>query len=584
MDPRKVSLHIRLTHLYGSNMNRRLGAVIVAIALTTASCSSSSTDSKESDQQLKGAPAGPVAGGSSKTTIPVKIPTPTASKKPMTLCTSTWNPFDPTTPVGTKNLLAYAAYKSIPSMASATLSIDDAKVSEATSSATLTVTVKITNPQKQELHLQFGWAAYNNTAVESSDFVKSNGAVDVTVTGAQAQLTSLTRTYPIKVSLINDQLPEVDDMWRQVTEDMNVRIGVCPSPAIKILKDTANVVITEDDTVFDALGSTNNERELIDGYLLAVAAEEVYASKAYENASLANYISGYLGDLYAKRGTPIVYSNSSPFSDEVIVFTTSKAVVVDFRGSQQTQDFLTDLRVDFTGTGASSLKYGPELAHIGFWEAVDHQYSGLIAAVRSAMTGGKKVYVTGHSLGAAMATIFAFRAQKDGINIEKVSTIGSPRAFNGNAALDYYDMGLGTRTTRWIFDDDVVTHIPSEGALIALCTLAMLTVPAFGTTVCASAAGVFIGLTDDYRHVGLVRRFEADFGGDNCVNFHLAMPEDLWGPPTYKINDYESTLISVNDHSTYRYINGFWRSMSPTAQALVKPAPNDPRFVCEGTL
>lgn len=501
----------------------------------------------------------------------------------MTLCTATWNPFDPSTQLGTKNLLGFAAYKSVPTMASATLSIDDAKISENAGSATLTVKVNIINPQKQELHLQFGWATYDKTAIATSDYVKSSGAIDVNVTGSDSQQTSITRTYPITISIVNDQVPEVDDMWRQVTEDMQVRIGVCPSPAIKILKDTAGVVITEDDTVFDTLGGSSSEQELIDGYLLAVAAEEVYASKGYENSSLADYISKYLGDLYAKRGTPIVYSNSTASSDEVIVFTTSKAVVVDFRGSQQSLDFLTDLRVDFTGTGFLSPKYGLELAHVGFWQAVDHLYSALITAVRTAMTGGKKVYVTGHSLGAAMATVFAFRATKDGVPIEKVSTIGSPRAFNGNAALDYYDMGLGPRTTRWIFNDDVVTHIPNEGALAALCTLAILTVPSFGTTVCASAVGVFLGLTDDYRHVGLVRQFEADFGGNHCVNFHLAYPESIWGPPAYKINDYASLLISVSDHSTYRYINGFWRSMSAAAQALVKPAPNDPRFVCDGT-
>ena len=564
-------------------MTRRFSASLVACIFALAACSTSESGSNSSALPTKGGVKGPVIGGPSKTTVPIKIPVPTISKKQMTLCTATWDPFDPSTQLGTKNLLGFAAYKSVPTMASAKLTIDDAKVAENGGSAVLTVTVQITNPQKQELHFQFGWATYDKSALATTDYVKSSGATDVNITGADSKLTSLNRSYSIKIPIVNDQFPEVDDLWRQITEDMQVRIGVCPSPAIKILKDTAGVTITEDDTVFDALGNGGNEKELIDGYLLAVAAEEVYASKAYENSSLTDYISGYLGDLYAQRGTPIVYSNSTAFSDEVIVFATSKAVVVDFRGSQQSLDFLTDLRVDFTTTGSSSLQYGPELAHIGFWQAVDHLYSGLIAAVRTAMTGGKKVYVTGHSLGAAMATVFAFRATKDGVPIEKVSTIGSPRAFNGNAALDYYDMGLGARTTRWIFDDDVVTHIPSEGSLIALCTLALLTVPAFGTTVCASAASVFLGLSDDYRHVGLVRRFEADFGGDNCVNFHLAYPEDIWGPPTYKINDYESVLISVNDHSTYRYINGLWRSMSAAAQSLVKSAPNDPRFICDGT-
>ena len=571
-------------------MIRRLGAFIVAVALTATACSSSGENSKGSDSQLKGATAGPVVGGSNKTTLPVKIPTPAATKKPMTLCTSTWNPFDPTTPMGTKNLLAYAAFNSTPSTATATLSIDDGKVAENGGSVTLTVTVKINNPLKQELHMQFGWSTYDKAAVAGSDYTKNTGAIDVIVTGTEAQLTSITKTYAIKVLIMNDQIPEVDDMWRQITEDMSVRIGVCPSPAIKILKDTANVLISEDDTMFDALGRGGNEGDIVDGYLLSVAAGEAYAD-AFQEPDMTKYVASYLGDLYAKRGTPIIYSKSTTSSDDVFVFTTSKAVIVTFRGSEQSQDWLTDLMVGYVGTGYSFTGYGPELAHAGFWGAVANLYPDLLSTVRTAAASGKKVYVTGHSLGAAMASVFAFRAQKDGLNIEKVSTIGSPRAFSGNTAYDYSVMGLGPRTSRWIFDDDIVTHIPSTGALVGLCVALAVLAPYLpaGVVISGAACSTAVsnallsisGIADDFRHVGEVRRFEGDIGGDNCVNFKLTYPRDIFGPPTIAINDYESVLVSGDDHSIARYVNAFWRSLSPSSQKSLRPAPSDPRFNCK---
>lgn len=553
----------------------RSTALILVATLVAVSCSSGSSGGS-SDDVLKG---GGVVG--MPTTPTIKVTTTTPAKKAQTLCTAVWNPFDPTTPQGTKNLLNYAAFKAAATTATAKLSIDDATVVENSGSATLNVIVQITNPMKQELHMQWGWSTFAKTALETSDYQKSSGAVDVNIVGPESKLTSVTKTYQIKVLIQNDTTPEVDDMWRQVVENLQVRIGVCPSPAIQITKDTGVITINEDDTVFDALGKGGAEADLVDGYLLAVAATESYADRFKSESDITKYINNFLGDIYTKRGTPIIYSKSTGNSDDVMVFTTANSVIVTFRGSEQFQDFLTDLDIGFTSAGGSFLNYGLELAHNGFWNAVNNLYPDLIKVVKAQAASGKKVYITGHSLGAAMATIFALRAKRDGVAIEKVSTIGSPRAMNGSAGFEYYSLGLGNRTSRWIFDDDMVTHIPNLAILSSLCVLAMVTFPSFGMIPCTSAASVVLG--DTYRHVGEVRRFEADIGGDNCIDFHLAYPSTTWGTGPYQLNDYESFSISYNDHKTARYVNAFWRSLSPAGQALVRPIPNDPRFACDGS-
>lgn len=562
----------------------RLSAFLIASVMLGVGCSASEGASDSSSGPLKG--AAPV--GAAKTTVPLKLPTTTA--KPLSLCTAVWNPFDPTTQLGTKNLLSYAAFNSVPTTATAKLSIDDGSIAENGGAVTLTVTVNILNPLKQELFMQFGWSTYDKLATAGSDYTKNSGSVDIVIKGNEAKQTSITKTYPITVAIINDQVPEVDDMWRQITEDLQVKIGVCPSPAITIVKSTGNITIAEDDTMFDALGRGGAEGDIIDGYLLAVASGEAYTD-AFNEPDMPKYVSMYLGDLYKRRGTPIIYSKTTSNSDDVFVFTTQKAVVVTFRGSEQAQDWTTDLTVAYTPTGYSFTGYGVELAHSGFWTAVSNLYPDLLKTVKAAAASGKKVYVAGHSLGAAMSTVFAFRAKKDGVPIEKVSTVGSPRAFSGNTALDYNLMGLGPRTSRWIFDDDMVTHIPSTGALVGLCPLlaiAELFLPggvAISATACADAVSNALlsltGIADDFRHVGEVRRFEGDINGNNCVDFKLTYPTDLFGPPAILINDYESTFVSGYDHSISRYVNAFWRSLSAASQNSLKAPPNDPRFICK---
>ena len=93
--------------------------------------------------------------------------------------------------------------------------------------------------------------------------------------------------------------------------------------------------------------------------------------------------------------------------------------VLSFRGTEVTEksDVLADL------TSGKNIEACGGKVHVGFKGEVNKVWP----AIERAVTGIDTVYVTGHSLGAAMATIAASRMQD---KVEALITFGSPRAGN----------------------------------------------------------------------------------------------------------------------------------------------------------
>lgn len=93
--------------------------------------------------------------------------------------------------------------------------------------------------------------------------------------------------------------------------------------------------------------------------------------------------------------------------------------VLSFRGTEVTEksDVLADL------TSGKNIEACGGKVHVGFKGEVNKVWP----AIERAVTGIDTMYVTGHSLGAAMATIAASRMQD---KVEALITFGSPRAGN----------------------------------------------------------------------------------------------------------------------------------------------------------
>src|SRR5262249_34460233 len=75
-------------------------------------------------------------------------------------------------------------------------------------------------------------------------------------------------------------------------------------------------------------------------------------------------------------------------------------------------------------------------AHLGFTALLDEVWERVNAEAR-ALLPGRQLYLTGHSLGGALATLAAYRFQKAGVPVAGVFTFGSPRVFDEELARQY---------------------------------------------------------------------------------------------------------------------------------------------------
>jgi len=124
----------------------------------------------------------------------------------------------------------------------------------------------------------------------------------------------------------------------------------------------------------------------------------------------------------------------------------SPFTVLVFRGTEQNiKDYLTDLEIGKLLSGGNKKDM-----RAGFTEALDSVWSEIDAALAQLNC---PVFYTGHSLGAALATLAAARHAPSA-----VYTFGSPRV--GNQA--FIASLCSVPIYRIVDDEDVVTTVPSE--------------------------------------------------------------------------------------------------------------------------
>ena len=114
--------------------------------------------------------------------------------------------------------------------------------------------------------------------------------------------------------------------------------------------------------------------------------------------------------------------------------TGQRAIYVVFRGSESLQNWLDDLDVVLTGysaPGCSSCE-----VHKGFYDAEQSVFQNVVSQVKALLATypGYQVVFTGHSLGAALATLFSIDFVNAGISNVRMFNYGSPRVGNTNFA------------------------------------------------------------------------------------------------------------------------------------------------------
>jgi triacylglycerol lipase len=135
-------------------------------------------------------------------------------------------------------------------------------------------------------------------------------------------------------------------------------------------------------------------------------------------------------------------------STDCYVASNSSFVLVAFRGTEPDEwsDVLTDVKIKLVPWTVGQV-------HRGFKEALDAIWPTLDAAL--AALPGRTVWFTGHSLGAALATLAADRFA----STRGVCTFGCPRVGDPTFAAAF-DAKFAGRSLRYVNNNDVVTHVP----------------------------------------------------------------------------------------------------------------------------
>ena len=141
-------------------------------------------------------------------------------------------------------------------------------------------------------------------------------------------------------------------------------------------------------------------------------------------------------------------SFQTPLAHALIV-ENSSSVILAFRGTKEPIDFLTD--AEFKMTELDGL-----MVHDGFltaWKTIKQ------TILDWSKENKKPLYITGHSLGGAMANFAGWELSKASIPFVQCVTFGEPRSGDKRWANDC-DLKFGTKKVRFINNVDIVPRVP----------------------------------------------------------------------------------------------------------------------------
>ncbi|WP_051945529.1 lipase family protein [Verrucomicrobium sp. BvORR106] len=177
----------------------------------------------------------------------------------------------------------------------------------------------------------------------------------------------------------------------------------------------------------------------------------------------------YLNEVWAQAGFREVRVLDGR-SSRVVVAAGRDAIIVAFRGTQVfwpgrpaafgavMADWLTDARTGLVASG-----HGGEV-HEGFKAALDQVWQPLSAVVEQLRHehSGRALWVTGHSLGGALASL---AAQRWAEQVAGVYTYGSPLVGD-----EGFSRGFVAPSHRFVHQADLITEVPLFGLRLALPT------------------------------------------------------------------------------------------------------------------
>ncbi len=218
-----------------------------------------------------------------------------------------------------------------------------------------------------------------------------------------------------------------------------------------LLRDTVRVAVAAVQpqanqphaVAFDTLGDHWNDENGVPweaAGALAQMCKLSYASEAEINTTLAEW---GLPKVSHFRNGPLYACAASD----------DRTVLIAFRGTDDSKDWLVN--ADAT---PQPVRHG--LIHRGFYQGMKSLYPELVAAAAEHGVEKKHLWVTGHSLGGALAVAFAYESLAEGwVRPAGVVTFGQPLLAD-TALGSFVSHHLGGNYVRFVNERDVVTRVP----------------------------------------------------------------------------------------------------------------------------
>ena len=188
-------------------------------------------------------------------------------------------------------------------------------------------------------------------------------------------------------------------------------------------------------------------------FWMATLSKAVYTSVAGGTAPDEARI---LSDLQALDSAfDSVYGFDAQSSQGCIVVHQSYVAVV-FRGTDEMADWLDNINVQMVAGPFGEVHAGFKNALMDIWPAMRQQLKTVQRSPKA-----RPLWITGHSLGGAMATLAAAQLVQDDEPFFGVYTFGSPRCGDRDFARTY-KLEAGERTYRFQNNNDLVSRIPAR--------------------------------------------------------------------------------------------------------------------------
>lgn len=162
------------------------------------------------------------------------------------------------------------------------------------------------------------------------------------------------------------------------------------------------------------------------------------------------------GEGYPLEG--LAYFYDKKMDAEGFAASDAQTIIIGFRGTASLEDVKTDGKVLLSSYEEIMPK--PAAVHLGFKQSVEALRQKVLDYCDKHKAREKRIFVCGHSLGGAMATIMALALQKEYGNRINLYTYGSPRV--GNMPFIHHLLEHDIVHYRYVNHNDVVPHIPPQ--------------------------------------------------------------------------------------------------------------------------